>query len=184
MGARFTSVQDDRPSRIYRIDLTTGTRSTWKEILHADAAGTLQVVCLRQPRRTVARIRLPTNGRRSVRGRRSEVGIRCPRSIRDSRRNARYTFRVEFEWDPEKDRSNREKHSVSFAEARTVFGDPLHRTVEDPRYSVGEFRYLTTGYTSEHRLIIVAHTDRDERIRIITAREALPKERRFYEQHN
>ena len=89
---------------------------------------------------------------------------------------------MEFEWDPHKDRTNQEKHGVSFAEASTVFGDPLHRTVEDPRHSIGEFRYLTTGYTSAGRLVILAHTDRDDRIRIITARVALPKERRFYEQ--
>jgi uncharacterized DUF497 family protein len=89
---------------------------------------------------------------------------------------------VEFEWDPEKDRLNQEKHGLSFAEATTVFGDPLHRTVPDPRHSIGEFRYLTTGYTSRRRLVMVAHTDEDDRIRIITAREALPKERRFYEQ--
>ena len=91
---------------------------------------------------------------------------------------------VEFEWDPEKDRINQENHGVSFTEASSVFGDPLHRTVADPRHSVGEYRYLTTGYTSGRRLVIVAHTDRDDRIRIITAREALPKERRFYEQQN
>jgi len=89
---------------------------------------------------------------------------------------------MKFEWDPVKDRANQEKHRVSFTEASSVFGDPLHRTAEDPRHSVGEFRYLTTGYTSAHRLVIVAHTDREDRIRIITARLALPKERRFYEQ--
>jgi len=89
---------------------------------------------------------------------------------------------VEFEWDPEKDRSNQLKHGLSFAEACSVFGDPLHRTVLDPRHSYGEYRYLTTGYTSTRRLVIVAHSDRNDRIRIITARDALPKERRFYEQ--
>jgi len=89
---------------------------------------------------------------------------------------------VEFEWDSEKDRTNREKHGVSFTEAMTVFSDPLARTVPDPRHSFGEFRYLTTGYTSTQRLVLVAHTDRAGRIRIITARNALAKERRFYEQ--
>ena len=98
--------------------------------------------------------------------------------------SCRYTPRVDFEWDPEKDRMNQEKHGVSFAEASTVFGDPLARTVPDPRHSIGEFRYLTTGYTSARRLVIVGHTDRGERTRIITAREALPKERRYYEQQD
>ena len=89
---------------------------------------------------------------------------------------------MEFEWDPEKDRINQEKHGVSFTEASTVFGDDLARTVPDPRYSIGEFRYLTTGYSVANRLLIVAHTDRGERTRIITSRVAKPKERRFYEQ--
>jgi len=88
---------------------------------------------------------------------------------------------VEFEWDPEKDQINQAKHGISFAEALTVFGDPLARTVVDPRYSEGELRFLTTGYTTTNRLVIVAHTDRDERTRLITARDAKPKERRFYE---
>ena len=91
---------------------------------------------------------------------------------------------MKFEWDPEKDRVNREKHGISFSEASTVFGDPLARTVPDPRYSIGEYRYLTTGYTSTRRLVIVAHTERGERIRLITARDAKPKERRFYEQQS
>lgn len=91
---------------------------------------------------------------------------------------------MEFEWDLEKDRINQEKHGVSFTEASTVFGDALARTVPDPRYSIGEFRYLTTGYSLTNRLLIVAHTDRGERIRIITSRAAKPKERRFYEQQS
>lgn len=81
---------------------------------------------------------------------------------------------MKFEWDPAKDLANQKKHGVSFAEAFTVFGDPLHRTLVDPRHSVGEFRFLTTGY-------IVAHADRGGRVRIITARGAAPPERRFYE---
>ena len=89
---------------------------------------------------------------------------------------------VEYEWDPEKDLANRKKHGISFAEASTVFLDPLAATVPDDRYSVEEFRFRTTGYTATERLVIVAHTDRGDRIRIITAREAKPKERRQYEQ--
>ena len=89
---------------------------------------------------------------------------------------------MEFEWDPEKDRINQEKHGLSFAEACTVFGDPLARTVFDPRHSNTEYRYLTTGYTSSRRLVIVAHTERGDRARLITARDVKPKERRFYEQ--
>jgi len=94
----------------------------------------------------------------------------------------RYTPRVEYEWDPEKDRINREKHGVSFAEASTVFVDPLQVTVPDERHSIKEFRFRTIGYTATSRLVIVAHTDREERIRIMTAREATHRERRQYEQ--
>ena len=89
---------------------------------------------------------------------------------------------MEYEWDPEKDRTNQAKHGVSFAEASTVFLDPLQVTVVDERHSIGEFRFRTIGYTVTNRLVIVAHTDRDDRIRIITAREASARERRQYEQ--
>ena len=88
---------------------------------------------------------------------------------------------MEFEWDPDKDETNRKKHGVSFREASTVFDDPLARTVSDSRHSEVEFRFLTIGYTSAGRLIVVAHTDREERTRIITAREAKRSERRNYE---
>jgi uncharacterized DUF497 family protein len=89
---------------------------------------------------------------------------------------------VEFEWDPQKDRINQEKHGVSFAEASTVFLDPVHITVVDELHSAEEFRFRTIGHTVASRLLVVAHTDREERIRIITARDATPRERRQYEQ--
>lgn len=73
--------------------------------------------------------------------------------------------------------NNREKHGVSFLEASTVFLDPLQVTVLDERHSIGEFRFRTIGTTTTNRLVIVAHTDREDRIRIITAREATPRER-------
>ncbi len=91
---------------------------------------------------------------------------------------------MKFEWDPDKDLRNLKKHGVSFAEASTIFGDPLHRTSADPRHSFGQFRFLTTGYTSEGRLVIVVHAERGERVRIIMARAALPKERRAHESRN
>jgi uncharacterized protein len=87
-----------------------------------------------------------------------------------------------YEWDPEKDRINREKHGVSFQEASTVFLDPLAATIPDELHSIDEFRFRTIGMTKSNRLIVVAHTDRDDRIRIITAREATRRERQQYEQ--
>ena len=89
---------------------------------------------------------------------------------------------MEYEWDPAKDELNQQKHGVSFAEASTIFLDPLHATVPDDRYAVDELRFRTVGYTVNNRLIIVAHVDRADRIRIISAREVTNRERRQYEQ--
>jgi uncharacterized DUF497 family protein len=89
---------------------------------------------------------------------------------------------VEYEWDPKKDLENQALHGVSFAEASTVFLDPLAATVPDERFAFDEFRFRTTGYTMTNRLIIVAHTDRGDRIRIVSARDVTARERRQYEQ--
>ena len=62
-----------------------------------------------------------------------------------------------------------------------MFGDPLATTVSDPDHSVGEERFLTTGLSDQHRVLIVWHTERGDAIRIIGAREATPRERRTYE---
>ncbi len=87
---------------------------------------------------------------------------------------------MQFEWDPGKDLENQAKHGVSFDEASAVFGDPFAITIDDPDHSSDENRMLTAGYSSRQRLIIVAHTDRDERIRIISARDVTAAERRDY----
>ena len=90
---------------------------------------------------------------------------------------------MQFEWDPAKDRRNQEKHGVSFAEAATVFDDPLQWTISDPDHSVREHRYLTTGNSKQGKMIIVAHTEEsDDRIRIINARTVTQAERRVYEE--
>jgi uncharacterized DUF497 family protein len=88
---------------------------------------------------------------------------------------------MEFEWDPEKEKANLAKHDVSFVEAMTIFGDPLELTIADPYHSEEEFRFLSVGLPSGGRLLVVAYTERGERIRIISAREATAKERREYE---
>ena len=77
---------------------------------------------------------------------------------------------VEFEWDPRKAAKNLRNHRVSFNEAATVFGDPLGTTAPDPDHSLIEDRYITVGMSSRRRLVMVAHTERGERIRIISAR--------------
>ena len=90
---------------------------------------------------------------------------------------------IEFEWDPEKEKENLLKHRVSFHEAAAIFGDHLSWTFSDPEHSVGERRYLTFGMSTQGKTIIVSHTDRGKKIRLISARKATPKERRYYEQN-
>ena len=87
-----------------------------------------------------------------------------------------------FEWDSEKDEANLKKHGVSFSEAATVFADPLTITISDPEHSVGEERYVTVGLSYRQRVLVVAHRDDDDRIRIITARLATRRERKDYEE--
>ncbi|HHT9126550.1 MAG TPA: BrnT family toxin [Candidatus Brocadiia bacterium] len=89
---------------------------------------------------------------------------------------------MEFEWDPKKAAANEQKHSVTFQETATVFGDPLAVTFADPDHSANEQRYITFGLSRHKRLLVVSHTDRGERIRIISARLTTRKERRIYEE--
>ena len=88
---------------------------------------------------------------------------------------------MQFEWDTDKATSNIEKHGVSFAEAITIFGDPLEVAIPDPDHSEEEFRFVSVGRSAQGRLLVVAYTEREARIRLISAREAAPKERRNYE---
>ena len=89
---------------------------------------------------------------------------------------------MKFAWDPAKNRANQAKHGVSFSEAATVFDDPSQWTIGDPDHSIHEARYLTTGYSSGGRLLIVAHTDDEVIIRIISARTTTNAERHVYEE--
>jgi uncharacterized protein len=88
---------------------------------------------------------------------------------------------MKFTWDAKKEEENVRKHRVSFEEATTVFGDPLAGTIPDPEHSVGEPRFLTIGDSSNHRLIVVSHTEEGDNFRIISAREATTHERKTYE---
>ena len=89
---------------------------------------------------------------------------------------------MQFEWDPGKAAKNLRKHKVSFTEAATVFGDDLSITVDDPDHSKQEDRYITIGLSIQGRLLIVAHIERDDTIRIISARELTSTEREAYEE--
>jgi len=83
---------------------------------------------------------------------------------------------VVYEWDSGKAPGNFKKHRVAFTEAATVFLDPLAVTYRDPDHSEGEQRYVTVGESTRGRVILVAHLDRGDRIRIISARRATRKE--------
>ncbi len=89
---------------------------------------------------------------------------------------------MNFEWDPDKARQNHRKHRVSFQEAATVFGDPLAITYPDPDHSMAEQRFITVGMSGADRVLIVAHADRNDSIRIISARKTTMRERKHYEE--
>lgn len=89
---------------------------------------------------------------------------------------------MEFEWESKKAGTNARKHGVTFQEAATVFGDPLAITFEDPDHSKEENRYITFGLSIRKRLLVVSHTERSDRTRIISARPMDRKEREIYEE--
>lgn len=87
-----------------------------------------------------------------------------------------------YEWDPAKAAANLKKHSVSFEEAASIFLDALALTFWDPDHSEEEDREITIGRSAQQRILFVAHTAREDRIRIISARQATSQERRQYEE--
>ena len=89
---------------------------------------------------------------------------------------------MKFEWDRAKATENLAKHGVSFEEAATVFRDALSQAGRDPDHSIGEERWIIFGMSTSGRLLVVAHTERDDTIRIISARPATPGERTIYEE--
>lgn len=92
------------------------------------------------------------------------------------------TVSIDFEWDPTKAAQNLRKHRVAFEEAATVFQDELSITVPDPDHSLEEERFITVGLSGQNRLLMIAHVDRGDCIRIISARQLTPTERRQYEE--
>ena len=88
---------------------------------------------------------------------------------------------MKFTWDPNKAEENLTAHGVDFREAATVFDDPLSTTFPDSDHSVGERRFLIIGLSARGRILVVSHTETGDTIRIISARSATRRERRFYE---
>ncbi len=89
---------------------------------------------------------------------------------------------MNFRWDPRKAIANARKHGVTVREVATILRDPLSTTFPDVEHSQDEQRYATIGLSSEEKLLVVAHTERDDEIRIISARRATKAEHRFCEE--
>lgn len=87
-----------------------------------------------------------------------------------------------FEWSGDKARTNWLKHKVSFEEAKTVFDDPFYVDFYDPNHSDDEAHYLIVGKSNQSRLLIVSYTEREDLIRLISARELTRSERKAYEE--
>ncbi len=90
---------------------------------------------------------------------------------------------LEFEWDEDKAAANEKKHKVTFEEAASVFHDPLAAIFDDEIHSVEELREIIVGHSSKNRLILVSFSEREEVIRIISARRATKQERKDYEEN-
>jgi hypothetical protein len=89
---------------------------------------------------------------------------------------------LEFEWDSSKARQNERKHGIAFLEASTAFADPHSITIPDSDHSVFEHRLLLLGLSESGKLLVVSHTERSDRIRIISVRYASKRERKTFEQ--
>lgn len=89
---------------------------------------------------------------------------------------------MQFEWDPNKNEINKQKHKISFEEAQTVFYDEYAILFDDPDHSDAEDRFIILGLSQRENLCIVSHCYRgeDEIIRIISARKATKAETNFY----
>ncbi|MFQ5771201.1 MAG: BrnT family toxin [bacterium] len=88
-----------------------------------------------------------------------------------------------FEWDPSKAKKTIKIHGVSFDEASTSFKDTLSLTIYDPLHSDEEDRFVLIGNSYKNRLLVVVHTERGDKIRIISARKATKNERKQYEKN-
>jgi uncharacterized protein len=89
---------------------------------------------------------------------------------------------LRLEWDEVKAKANFKKHKVSFDEGKTIFNDPFLVTFLDGTRSANEERYVNIGLSASERVLVLIHTERQGRIRIISCRKGTPRERSFYEE--
>ena len=90
----------------------------------------------------------------------------------------------DFEWNEDKAILNLNKHNISFYEASTVFDDYFGKIIDDKIHSINELRYYLIGFSNNNKLLTVSFTERDNRIRIISARNSTKSERKLYENEN
>lgn len=91
-------------------------------------------------------------------------------------------MKLVFEWDKTKEKTNQRKHKVGFEEGKTIFNDPSLFTFLDTERSESEKRYINLGLFTSGRILVLTHTERHGRIRIISCRKATARERKFYEE--
>ncbi len=89
---------------------------------------------------------------------------------------------LDFDWDEDKAIANLKKHKVSFEEAKTVFADPFSITVDDPKHSADECRFVDIGAAANGKILVVSYTQREEKIRLISCRKSTKSERKIYEE--
>jgi len=91
-------------------------------------------------------------------------------------------MKLTFEWDEVKEAVNFRKHKVSFDEGKTIFSDPFLLTFPDEGNPEYEERYINLGLSIKGHVLVLIHTERQGKIRIISCRRATSKERRYYEE--
>ena len=89
---------------------------------------------------------------------------------------------LDFEWDARKAAANLKKHKITFEEAKTVFADPFTITIDDPKHSIDERRFVDTGASADGKILVVSYTERERKIRLISCRKATRTERKIYEE--
>jgi len=87
-----------------------------------------------------------------------------------------------FEWGPLKAKNNLFKHQVAFEEASSIFDDPQFITFLDDEHSTNEERYISIGISNKNRVLMVAHTERKDKVQIISASKATDNEEKFYQE--
>jgi len=91
-------------------------------------------------------------------------------------------MKLTFEWDEVKSKANLQKHKVSFEEGKTIFNDPFLFTFPDEKHSANEDRFINIGLSAKSRILVLTHTEQQDKIRIISCRKATARERKFYEE--